>query len=262
MSETNSTEVWRPVVGYEGLYEVSNLGRVRSLDVRVNCANNATRVKRGKVIYQHEDDDGRMSVHLCKLNRSKTVRVHRLVLEAFVGSCPDGLQCCHWDGNASNNRVENLRWGTQKENEKDKDRHKKRPLGEKDVHAKLKNWQAAEILNGIGKTTVVSLARKFGISGSTVCGIQTGQIWKHLPRPSDLEKRKKIYQNHKLNEQKAQEIRSLRGAMSVHEIASMYGISKWNVYHIWSCTTWKNAEEDSGTSTNPSTVREKADAKL
>lgn len=71
------------------------------------------------------------------LERKHNFQVHRLILLTFVGPCPDGMECCHNDGNAANNRRENLRWDTYKANAKDRIAHGTHPAGEKNPAAKI-----------------------------------------------------------------------------------------------------------------------------
>lgn len=106
-------EQWRPVVGFEGLYEVSNIGRVRSLDRQIGNGARGTRFMRGRLLSAKPGSkNGYLYVSVGNTRRL----VHRLVLEAFVGPCPEGMECCHNDSNRTNNRVENLRWGTRFDN--------------------------------------------------------------------------------------------------------------------------------------------------
>lgn len=125
MDATHTPEEWRPVVGYEGYYEVSNLGRVRSLDRRVSNGSGNTRIARG-VMLKPSLRDG-FKYYVVNLGhgrgRRRTVQVHILVLEAFVGPRPDGLIACHNDGIHLNNRSSNLRWDTYSENLRDQVRH-------------------------------------------------------------------------------------------------------------------------------------------
>ena len=102
--------IWKPVVGYEGLYEVSSTGKVWS-------------IRRGRVLRPRKKSDGHLKVGLWKAGKGKDKYVHRLVLEAFVAPCPEGMECLHIDGNPENNRVDNLRWGTRGENMLDRVRH-------------------------------------------------------------------------------------------------------------------------------------------
>ena len=103
-------EVWNPVVGYEGLYEVSNLGRVRGL-------------QRGKILKQRTDKDGYMRVTLFKEGKRKDKRAHRVVIQAFVGEHPEGMETRHLDGDRTNNNINNLQWGTSSENTMDTVKH-------------------------------------------------------------------------------------------------------------------------------------------
>lgn len=117
-------EVWKPVPGYEGLYEVSDEGRVRSLDRDVTQTSRRgalyTLRKKGKLLRPGRMPSGHLSV---ALGRGNSQCVHRLVLLAFVGPAPDKHECCHNNGNPADNRLENLRWGTRSENIKDAIRH-------------------------------------------------------------------------------------------------------------------------------------------
>lgn len=109
-----TAERWLPVVGYEGLYEVSDWGRVKSLP------RNTTR---GGILKQATDKRGAKRVNLSKYGVQEVRLVHHLVLQAFVGPCPDGLEGCHWDGDPSNNFLPNLRWDTRESNMADMVRH-------------------------------------------------------------------------------------------------------------------------------------------
>jgi hypothetical protein len=117
-----TSENWRPVVGCEGYYSVSDLGRVRGED-RTYTYNGrhglTTRSKRGKVLTQHRDTVGYKTVTLSMNAARKKFRVHRLVLEAFVGLRPDGMVCRHLNDDKTNNTLANLTWGSYLENSAD-----------------------------------------------------------------------------------------------------------------------------------------------
>ena len=118
------TEQWLPVVGWEGFYEVSDHGRVRSVDRTIMRRNRWGQIRpvrfTGKLLAQRPDHEGRLRVQLGRGERTQTeAKVHILVLEAFVGPRPDGLDGLHWDDDRTNNTVENLRWGTHSENMQD-----------------------------------------------------------------------------------------------------------------------------------------------
>lgn len=118
-------EFWKPVVGFEGLYDVSSWGRVRSLPRERTS---------GRVLRPKFDHKGYVRVSLGKGN---VRQVHRLVLEAFSGPAGAGREGAHLDGNPSNNRLENLAWKTSAENKADQRRHGTLPLGDARPNAKL-----------------------------------------------------------------------------------------------------------------------------
>lgn len=105
-------EQWKPVVSYEGYYEVSDQGRVRSLD-RVQRNG---RFLKGRVMKQSPYLNGYMNIVLNVRQTPKNNLVHRLVAEAFIGPRPEGLVIDHIDSNRKNNRASNLRYITQREN--------------------------------------------------------------------------------------------------------------------------------------------------
>lgn len=116
----SAPEEWRPVPGFEGSYEVSDRGRVRSLDRIVTDKAGTKRRYLGRMLALTENRSGHLYV---KLGRANTLKVHRLVLEAFVGPCPDGQVCCHNDGDPANNNLSNLRWDSHSENMRDRVSH-------------------------------------------------------------------------------------------------------------------------------------------
>lgn len=116
-------ETWLPVVGYEGSYEVSSEGRVRSIDRVIDCGNNIRRYK-GRVLSQLVGKRGYCQVSLCRAGITSPVVVHKLVVDAFYGPMPRPGMCVrHLDGNELNNNVSNLLWGTESENAYDRVRH-------------------------------------------------------------------------------------------------------------------------------------------
>lgn len=116
------SKFWLAVPGYEGLYEVSDIGEVRSRDRK--CNGNTSGIARGKLLRGYIDRDGYRIVSLSSKGGVKQkFRAHRLVLEAFVGPCPEGCLARHLNGNPLDNWVENLAWGTPTENSADMIRH-------------------------------------------------------------------------------------------------------------------------------------------
>ena len=109
-------EEWRPVVGYESLYTVSNLGRVKR-------TGKARGVRLGRILKPGTYRTGHLFVVLSVRSKEKVLAVHRLVGEAFIGPLPPGMQTRHLDGNPTNNVLTNLAYGTNSENVQDSIRH-------------------------------------------------------------------------------------------------------------------------------------------
>lgn len=112
-------EEWRPIPGYEGIYEVSDQGNVRSLDRVLKDG----RHRRGQLRKPYLTNSGYLQVDIYGGERHKKMYVHRLVLQAFVGEPDEGFQACHYNGNQTDNRLENLRWDSPSGNNLDKVRH-------------------------------------------------------------------------------------------------------------------------------------------
>jgi hypothetical protein len=117
------SERWLAVAGYEGHYEVSCLGRVRSLKREV--VNSLGRIYPVAERLLRQTINGAGYPYVCpwKSGRQQNYYVHRLVLETFVGRCPPGMEACHNDGNPLNSKLENLRWDTRESNMADMNRH-------------------------------------------------------------------------------------------------------------------------------------------
>lgn len=94
-------EIWKPVVNYEGLYEVSNLGRVKSINYRNTGKEGIMKPTPAKI-------GGYLQVGLRKSGKHETCLVHILIMRAFFGECPEGCEVDHYDWNPSNNRLSNL----------------------------------------------------------------------------------------------------------------------------------------------------------
>lgn len=111
-----SVEIWKPISRYEGFYEVSDKGRVRSLDRLVKGRVDNDRLFQGKILSPETTYQGYKRVRLSREGKPKKFTVHKLVAQEFIGECPEGLVINHIDENKANNRVENLEYVTQKEN--------------------------------------------------------------------------------------------------------------------------------------------------
>lgn len=130
-------EIWADIPGYGNHYQASNLGKIRVKDrivKKFSVFNNRVveQKYKGRLLNPCKSSKlGHLSVHFGFDNKKVVASVHRLVLEAFIGKCPDGMECCHNNGIADDNRLENLRWDTHENNNKDRKLHGKYPKGEK-----------------------------------------------------------------------------------------------------------------------------------
>jgi len=167
------TEEWRPVVGYEGQYEVSNLGRVRSLDRVVEYRGGTPRKVRGRVIRCAPGENGYPRV---SLSGRKFRLVHVLVAEAFLGPKPTGQQVRHLNGNRSDPRLCNLAYGTQSENS-----HDCYDYGGRCGRGKLFREDVLDIRNraNAGKNQR-ELAEEYGVSRQTVVDIKSGRTFSYI----------------------------------------------------------------------------------
>lgn len=132
---------------------------------------------------------GRIQVLLSNNKGVRRFQVHRLVLEAFVGPCPLGMQCCHWDDNPLNNKLSNLRWGTGKENMADRKRNGIRftspetvRKGETHYMTSFTEKQVKEIREErkTKKTPYYKMAARYGVSTTCIYHIVKRTRWKHV----------------------------------------------------------------------------------
>lgn len=117
-------ERWKPVNGYEGIYEVSDHGRVRSIDRTVTYSNGQVHRYKGKILrtpLMQQTGYPFVSLHIQGERQVRTV--HSLVAETFIGTRPEGMEVCHNDGDRTNNHLDNLRYGTSSDNNLDQLRH-------------------------------------------------------------------------------------------------------------------------------------------
>lgn len=146
-------EQWRPVVSYEGSYEVSDHGRVRSVDRRLTYRDGRQRLAVGQPIRTWCSSKGYIRVRLHRDGAKQSYNMHQLVLAAFVGPCPPGMEGCHNNGDKSDYTVGNLRWDTRSENAFDRVRHGVHQ------HAKKTHCPRGHLLSD---PNLVPSAKKFG----------------------------------------------------------------------------------------------------
>jgi len=176
-------ERWLPVVGYEGLYEVSDWGRVKSLERLVKHSREGHQLLSSRVLRPACNiRSGYPYADLRENGKRRAIPVHRLVLEAFVSLRPEGMECCHNDGNPANNRLENLRWDTRHSNHADKLRHGTHNRGENHCRSKLNANQVLAIR--ADPRLQREIAVDHGICQGTVSQIKRRERWAWLEGPA------------------------------------------------------------------------------
>jgi hypothetical protein len=184
------TEAWMEIKEFEGFYEVSNTGLIRSLPRQVVYVRNgveATTFRRGKVLTPKRvggvNGDFYSFVTLCKDGVKDQRSVHRLVARHFIGESPfDGAVVMHLDDDTKNNQVGNLRWGTDKENAQDKVSKCRQPRGNSHARSRLKESDIP-IIRELKRNGVMNkdVAKRFGVGETTISNINSGRTWSHIP---------------------------------------------------------------------------------
>jgi len=160
------TEIWKAVPGFEGLYEVSDHGRVRSL-------------RKDKILAGTRMPNGYITHHLYEHGILTVKSEHELVLLAFVGPRPPGAEVCHNDGSRDRNHLGNLRYDTPKGNSADKKRHGTHRFGDTAAYRKVSEADIPAIRASRHIPQRV-LADRYGCTYSNISAIQRGKSWRHV----------------------------------------------------------------------------------
>ena len=168
------TEQWLPINGFHG-YEVSNLGRVGTW--RRGGARHALPTQR-RILKPVLNRSGYIQCTLRVDGNKFTRNIHRLVLEAFVGPCPDGMECAHNNGNRSDARLVNLRWDTRKNNHFDKIRHGTAQRGENQWYSRLTKQDVLEIRKSGESPRELSI--RFNVTSAHIHHIRKRKCWAWL----------------------------------------------------------------------------------
>jgi hypothetical protein len=174
---TDLTERWLPVPGYEGLYEISDLGNVRSLPHPTPAGHRGGSLRKLKV-----DSGGYLWLSLWRDGKKTSQRVHRLVMLAFIGECPAGQQIRHGPGGMQDNRLVNLCYGTPQDDRNDMLSFGAPSFGEARPAAKLTDALVKEVRRryAAGGVSQSDLAREYSVCRGTIAKAVTGKTWRHV----------------------------------------------------------------------------------
>lgn len=169
-------EIWKPFPR-NPIYLISTYGRVIGV--------------KGRILKFTTNIEGYQVITLDINNQSKRFRIHRAVLETFVGPCPPKHQCAHLNGNRSDNRLENLKWVTAKENSEHQVMHGTNRAGTRHGCAKLSENDVLQIRRRYvrhknRRSNSSTLAQEFGVHPTTICKIVRFKKWKNLKPPEAL----------------------------------------------------------------------------
>ena len=179
----NDSEVWKDVAGYEGVYQVSNLGRVRSVDRTVQYSDGRKGIYKGKTLKPSKSKKRRNYLYVTLSYNQKTMykSVHRLVAETFIENTGNKSEVNHIDGDKDNNKVSNLEWVTSKENSEHAVKNGLLPSGQDSYKAIFTNDQIRDMRKEYkGGLRLTDLAKKFRVDISTMHAILSYKSYKNV----------------------------------------------------------------------------------
>ena len=175
-------EIWKDIEGYEGLYEASSFGRIRSLDRVLDSKVRTPQKVKGRILKLGKDTNGYLSIRLHKDKVKTRCLVHRLIAITFCEGYVEKYEVNHINGIKTDNNTNNLEWVTATDNKK----HAFRiglstpTWGEKSGMSKLRNEQVLEIRSLQGKFTQREISERFNVSAPLISDILNRKIWKHI----------------------------------------------------------------------------------
>lgn len=233
-------EIWKSIINYEGFYEVSNWGRIKSLQYHGKI--------REKILKPCKNQNWksiRFFVDLKKNNIKNRFYVHQLVATAFIGPCPPDMEVCHNDGDATNNFADNLRYGTHKENMQDMIKHGtnngKGLIGQENTRAILIDEQVLEICKLINDGIPFKvIAEKFNVSIPVISNIKCKRQWKHLTKDINFLDRKNRGSTKFEGEEIRQIIKLINSGIPSKKIAEQFDCSEATINRIKQGITFKD----------------------
>lgn len=246
-------QTWKPIPEFAGAYEVSDQGNVRSMNRTIKMKNRwggYTCVRHtGKMLRRGTNRHGYKTVMLSKQGIARTGYVHRLVLLAFIGPPQIGQECRHLDGDAANNRLDNLCWGTAQQNSDDKVAHGSMAKGKK-IHGTILTekdvmWIREEHANK--GTSITFMSHALGVSTATVSLALSGKNWKYLPVLDTGSRETRHFGESNgasvLTEHDVAYIRSFpKRYGSVLHLAKMFGVHPSTIHRVLNGSKWNHTK--------------------
>lgn len=236
-------ENWRAVVGYEGLYEVSDLGRARCLQGKQSGTDGGIG-KPPKILKFQQIGHHAPATIFTKGHERRRRMLHILVLEAFAGPRPPGLWGLHRNDEKSDNRLSNLYWGTPVQNVADAYRNGLRHVGSAHPMSKLTEKEVEQIRSLRGSISRNDIAIKFEISKVTVADIHSGRYWKSVPNPECsiryIPKGESHYKAKLTADMVRQIRRDLEAGVSMADLSRKNSVSIQNIWKISKNSIWRD----------------------
>jgi hypothetical protein len=175
-------EIWKDVVGYEGIYMVSSFGRMKSNERIVQRKKMGDYLQKESII-EGSEYHGYKVTTIAKNKIKKHKFIHVLIAEAFLGPKPEKMEVCHNDGDRKNNAIENLRYGTRSDNVRDSIKHGTHytpfiKKGSERSYAKINEEIAKQIKDSEESSYI--LAKKLNISRALISNIRRNKAWTHV----------------------------------------------------------------------------------
>lgn len=223
--EINKNEIWIKIPGYEGLYEISSEGRIRSYYLYKGHGKMSIKPYLLKVHYREGDGWGYPTLMLKKLQRGKTIPIHRVLAQVFIPNPRKLKYVNHKNGDKTDYSLENLEWVTMGENQKHAyDTGLKRKLnGELNGRNKISKEDAIYISKS--KLSIYTLADQFGIHPSTASDIKCGALWGTVTGIKYKKKNYKVFTEEEI-------IFIYTSKLPYKELTKMFGVAQSTIYFI------------------------------
>ena len=187
-SSSSTSVIYKDIPDWPN-YRAGSDGTIWSCKVRGGKGKIGTTWRQMKPHKKFRDTCCYYAIILCNNKKSQLIYVHKLILEAFIGPRPEGMECCHNDGNGLNNNLSNIRWDTKKGNCLDRIKHGTQVRGVQCHFSKLDDNKIREIrlLYSMGSYSYVQLAKQYGVVDDSISNIIKGLTWRHVGELPSLE---------------------------------------------------------------------------